>query len=92
MLLEFVYEEEKRRANIASISTAKLALVVVNVAQALAGSKKEAKLTIDELLPFVLNEEVAAKQTETEEILNKVIRERKLPVHVVAALSKVTSI
>jgi hypothetical protein len=92
MLLEFVYEEEKRRANIASISTAKLALVVVNVAQALAGSKKEAKLTLDELLPFVLNEEVAAKQTETEEILNKVIRERKLPVHVVAALSKVTSI
>jgi hypothetical protein len=91
-VLEFSFEEEKRRANIDSISTAKLALIVMQVAQGLAGSKAPNKLSIDDILPFALNESVSQQQTETTEIINKLVRSGQLPVHVIAALSKVVSL
>ena len=90
-ILEFGYEEEKRKANIHSISTAKLALIVVQVAQAMSGSKKETKISIDDMLPFALNEEQSTVRTETQEILSKLTRQGRMPIHVIAALSKVVS-
>ncbi len=90
-ILEFVYEEEKRHANITSISTAKLALIVVQVAQAMSGSKKDSKLSMDDMLPFALNEEQSTTQSETQELISKLTRQGRIPIHVIAALSKVVS-
>jgi hypothetical protein len=91
-VVEFAFEEEKRKANIESISTAKLALIVIQVAQGLAGSKTPSKLSIDDILPFALNETTSQQQTETSEIINKLVRSGRMPVHVIAALSKVVSL
>ena len=92
IILEFGYEEEKRQANINSISTAKLALIVVQVAQAMSGSKKETKMSIDDMLPFALNEEQSTARTETQELISRLTRQGKIPVHVIAALSRVVSL
>lgn len=91
-VLEFVFEEEKRSANVQSIATAKLAMIVIQVAQGYAGNKNPSKVTIDDLLPFALNTKTAEVESETGNIIAKLTRESKLPVHVIAALSKVVSV
>jgi hypothetical protein len=57
----------------------------------MSGSKKETKMSIDDMLPFALNEEQSTTRTETQEILSKLTRQGKIPVHVIAGLSKVVS-
>ena len=46
------YEEQKRVANINSISTAKLAQIVLSTAHAFGGSKEPVKSKIGDFLPF----------------------------------------
>jgi hypothetical protein len=91
-VLEFVFEEEKRSANIQSIATAKLAMIVIQIAQGYAGNKKPSTITIDDLLPFALNTKMSEIESETGNIVAKLTRESRLPIHVIAALSKVISL
>ncbi len=75
-------------ANIHSISTARLAAIIVSIAKSFSGDKST-PTPIDDLLPFPLNEESNLVLVETKEIFKKLIAQRKLPVSVIAALNKV---
>lgn len=93
--LKLVYEiirlsgdRDKRVANIYSISTARLAGIVISIAKSFGGDKGS-DTPIDQLLPFPLNEEANQHLLETKEILKKLIAQRKLPISVIAALNKV---
>lgn len=80
-------EEEKRQANISSISTAKLAHIVLQTASAMAGSKEKVKVKLENLLPFELESDNDTDDDLTREILSKLVKSRRIPTHVVAALS-----
>ena len=81
-------DRDKRMANIHSISTARMAGIILSIAKSFSGSKGQDP-DIDQLLPFPLNEEVSMVLVETREIMKKLIARRKLPVRVIAALNKV---
>lgn len=85
------YEEEKRVANAHSISTAKLAQVVMQVAAAFGGSKEPIKTKVTEFLPYELDVEAAETEDRTRKILSKLIMSRRIPTHVIAALSPLIS-
>lgn len=91
-ILEFSFSEEKRAANIQSIATAKLAMIVIQVAQGFAGSKTSSKVKLDDLLPFALNISAAETESETTAIISKMAGQGKIPIHVLAAISKVISV
>ena len=80
-------EEEKRQANISSISTAKLAHIVLQTASAMAGSKGEGKSEVGESSSFELESDNDTNDDLTREILSKLVKSRRIPTHVVAALS-----
>lgn len=82
----------KRETNFSSISTARLCSLVVSIANGFAGSKSAKPLSLDELLPFPLDEKAFGEDQETIEILKELIRRNKLPVRVISALNKVISI
>ena len=86
-LLSRWYEEEKRRANINSISTAKLSQVVLSVAQAMGGGKDPSRTKISDFLPFELDDEKTEEENITKEILTKLVKSGRIPTHVVASLS-----
>ncbi len=86
-LLKTCHDDEKRRANISSISTAKLTQVVISVAQAFGGGKDRNRSKISDFLPFELNAESSEVEERTKEILTKLIKSRRIPAHVIAALS-----
>lgn len=93
--LKLVYEiirlagdRDKRVANIYSISTARLAGIVISIAKSFGGDKGS-ETPIDQLLPFPLNEEANQHLLETKEVMKKLIAQRKLPISVIAALNKV---
>jgi hypothetical protein len=97
MPLKVVYEiirlagdRDKRVANIYSISTARLAGIVISIAKSFGGNKG-AETPIDQLLPFPLNEDTNRNLLETKEVMKKLIAQRKLPISVIAALNKVIS-
>ena len=75
-------------SNIYSISTARLAGIVISIAKSFGGDKGS-DTPIDQLLPFPLNEEANQHLLETKEIMKKLIAQRKLPISVIAALNKV---
>ncbi len=83
-------DRDKRLANIYSLSTARLASIVISIAQSVGGKKAEPP-DIDKLIPFPLDPESARAMDETNEVYKKLIRQRKLPIHVIAALKKVIS-
>ncbi len=81
-------DRDKRMANINSISTARMAGIILSIAKSFSGSKGQDP-DIDQLLPFPLNEEVSMVLVETREVMKKLIARRKIPVRVIAALNKV---
>lgn len=81
-------DRDKRLANINSISTARLAGIIISIAKSFGGDKGS-ETSIDQLLPFPLNEETNLALSETKEVLKELIAKRKLPVRVIAALNKV---
>ena len=81
-------DRDKRLANIHSISTARLAAIIISIARSF-GGEKGGEVPIDQLLPFPLNEEANLALTETREVLKSLIAQQKLPVRVIAALNKV---
>lgn len=91
-LLTLDTKRKKERANIYSISTARLSSIVIAVANGFGGNKSSNDVKLDELLPFPLDEDAAERNTETEHILKELIRNRRIPVHVIAAVSKVIKV
>jgi len=89
-LIRFGAEQTKRSANINSVSTARLAGIIVSIAKSFGGDKS-GEIPIDMLLPFPLNEDANTFIMETREIFKNLIKQRKLPVSVIASLSKVIS-
>ena len=87
-VIRYSGDRDKRMANIHSISTARLAAIIVSIAKSFSGDKST-PTPIDDLLPFPLNEESNLVLVETKEIFKKLIAQRKLPVSVIAALNKV---
>ena len=69
------------------VSTAKLCQVVLSCAQAMGGSKERNRTKIEDFLPFELD--AAASETEelTKEILTKLVKSKRIPTNVIAALS-----
>jgi hypothetical protein len=89
-MIRFGSEQQKRTANINSISTARLAGIIIGIAKSFS-KEKTGDVNIDQLLPFPLNEEANLFVAETREIFKDLIAKRKLPVSVIASLSKVIS-
>ena len=89
-MIRFGSEQQKRTANINSISTARLAGIIIGIAKSFS-KEKTGEVNIDQLLPFPLNEEANLFVAETREIFKGLIAKRKLPVSVIASLSKVIS-
>ena len=87
-VIRYESEREKRKANIYSISTARLSGLILSIAKSFSGSKGTDP-DMDQLLPFPLNQESNVTLTETKEMLKALIERRKLPVNVIAALNKV---
>ena len=85
-------EVVKRETNFNSISTARLASIVVSVANGFAGAKNNKSIPVDDLLPFPLDEKTFNKNQVTSEVLQDLIRRKMLPIHVIASLNKVISI
>jgi len=91
-LLKRNAEHEKKRANIYSISTARLTSVILAIANGFSGNKSECKVKIDELLPFPLNAEQHERDQETNRIYKELIKSGRVPLHVIGALNKVIDI
>ena len=91
-LLTLDTKRKKERANIYSISTARLCSIVISVANGFAGNKSSNDVKLDDLLPFPLDEDAAERNTETEHILKELIRTRRIPVNVISALSRVIKV
>ena len=87
-IIRLAGDRDKRVANIYSISTARLAGIIISIAKSFSGDKG-AETPIDQLLPFPLNEEANQHLLATKEIMKKLIAQRKLPISVIAALNKV---
>lgn len=83
-------DREKRISNIYSISTARLTSILISIAQSFGGQKGD-PVEIDKLLPFPMDAEAARVLDETAEVFKRLIKDRKLPIHVIAALKKVIS-
>lgn len=84
-------ERKKRKANIDSISTARLTGVVISIAQSFSKEGKSQPIPLDQLLPYPLDEDASTLMAETKEIYKKLLAQRKLPIHVIGGLSKVIS-
>ena len=89
-LIRFGAEQQKRSANINSITTARLAGIIISIAKSFGGDKG-GDVPIDVLLPFPANEDANSFVMETREIFKSLIKQRKLPVSVIASLSRVIS-
>lgn len=79
---------DKRIANINSLTTARLASIVISIAQGIGGQKANPP-DVDKLIPFPLDAEAAQNLDETNEVFKRLIKDRKLPIHVIASLKKV---
>lgn len=86
-ILNAWHEEQKSRANTASITTAKLAQLVLQVAHSMGGSKEVVKTRIADFLPFEFDKASSEQESITKEVLSKIIKSGRIPAHVVAALS-----
>lgn len=83
-------EREKKYANIYSISTARLAGIVLSMGKSFSGDKS-ANPGLDQFLPYPLDSDASVFITETREIFRNLIAERKLPLPIIAALNNVIS-
>jgi hypothetical protein len=91
-VIRLATNREKRQANIYSISTARLTSILIAIAQGMGGKKNDAQPPeMDKLLPFPLDPDHSKVMDETNEVYKKLIKQRKIPIHVIAALKKVIS-
>jgi hypothetical protein len=51
------------------------------------GSKTPVKTSVSDFLPFVLDQKAADDDDNTRQLLSKMIKSRRIPAHVIAALS-----
>jgi hypothetical protein len=91
-LLRQIDDAEQAKANLASITTARLTQLVVQVAHGFSGSKRAApKVKPNEFLPFPdwkpASTEVDGPDQPTKFILSELIRTRQIPLHVFATLN-----
>lgn len=86
-ILQKSADEEKRRANISSISTAKLAHIVLQTASAMSGSKEKVKVKIENFLPFEPESGTNSRNDLTRDILSKLVKSGRIPTYVIAALN-----
>lgn len=91
-ILKHHSEHIKREANLSSISTARLTAVIYSIANGLSGDKSGKIPSLDELLPFPLNEEQYDYNKETTATVQKLIKRGALPLHVISALDKVIAL
>ena len=80
-------EEQEKRANYYSISTAKLSQIVLQTAHAMGGSQKTVTSKVTDFLPFSLDPKASLDDENTARILTKIVKSKQIPTHVVAALS-----
>jgi hypothetical protein len=90
-LMEHISSEEQRCANINSITQAHLAVLVITIAHGLSGSRRNPpKVKANEFLPFPdwrPNEEDKPQLDQfTRQTLTKLIKGRRIPMHVFVAL------
>jgi len=89
-VIKLAGDRDKRMANVYSISTARLTSIIISIAQSFGNKGSNPKPPeIDKLLPFPLNPEHARSMDETNEVFKRLIKQRKLPIHVIASLKKV---
>ncbi len=89
-IIRLAGNRDKRMANIYSISTARLTSIIIGIAQSFGGSNSNTKPPeLDKLLPFPLDPEHARSMDETNEVFKRLIKDHKLPIHVIASLKKV---
>ena len=91
-LLRQIDDEERGRLNITSMSTAKLASIVVQVAHSFSGSRRQApKAPPRDFLPFPDWKPSTAltdgPDAPTKFVLSELVRTRRIPLHVYAALA-----
>lgn len=79
---------EKRKANIMSITTARLVTVILAIAQSFSGKKQKAQ-DLETFLPFPLDEDPTGTAAETLQIFKRLVKQKKLPLRVAAGLQKV---
>lgn len=90
--LEYVDNDESRRLNLASASTAKLCMQVLAVAHGMAGSKTPIKQKLTDFLPFPdwqplgTQQRLTGPSPETRATLGRLLRERRLPISVYTQL------
>ncbi len=65
-----------------------LAGIIISIAKSFSGDKGS-DVALDQLLPFPISEEANQDMLYTKEALKKLITQRKVPIHVIAALNKV---
>lgn len=91
-LLRQIDDHDKGRANTESVTTARLATLVMQVAHGLSGSKRPApKVKPQEFLPYPDWKPEAASSdgpdAPTKFILSELVRTRRIPLHVYAVLA-----
>jgi hypothetical protein len=80
-VLEYGYKTLQARTNAASVSTAKLAVVVM---QALGGKSNKAK--IESFLPYELSDGTSALKASTKEALEWALKHKQMPAAVVGMI------
>jgi len=90
-ILSSWHDEQKQRANTQSITTAKLAQLVLQVAHSMGGSKEVVTTKVSDFLPFEFDKEASEQESRTKQVLSKIIKSGRIPAHVVAALSPLIS-
>jgi len=81
-------ERDKRFANINSITTSRMVGVILSIAQSFS-NKKNKPIDLVQFLPFPMDESQSAVAVQTQQVYKKLVAQRKLPLAVVAGLSKI---
>ena len=81
-------ERDKRFANINSITTSRMVGVILSIAQSFS-NKKNKPIDLGQFLPFPMDESQSAVAVQTQQVYKKLVAQRKLPLAVVAGLSKI---
>lgn len=91
-LLRQIDDDERGRMNLGSLSTAKMTSILIQIAHGFSGSKRAAPKTVpQDFLPFPDWKPSTATAdgptAPTKFILTELVRTRRLPLHVYAALA-----
>ena len=92
-VIALIDDQEKYNSNIQSVTTAQLACIVIQTANAFSGSKRRpTKISPKDFLPYPKwkphTEQSEGPDAATLHILSSLVRTREIPLHAYAALSK----